>query len=308
MLKSHAIHASRAVEQNRNLRPIASPVNNLLAAKADKEKRHAKETPVAIGIRNVKRSFQGARGSYVALQNVSFDVPRGQFLAVVGPSGCGKSTLLSLISGLARPDEGVVEIDGKRVTSLQRDVGFIFQRDALLPWRTALQNVALPLRFRGAGRAQAIEQARAWLDKVGLRKFESSYPHQLSGGMRKRVAIAATLAFEPPVLLLDEPFSALDVETRTIMENDLLNLCALSKPTVVFITHDLQEAVGLADRVLVMSAGPSRVIGDHAIDLKRPRDLPELRFDQAFVELQHTIWEELRDQVAKARQGEDTAS
>src|SRR5262249_52165145 len=155
---------------------------------------------------------------------------------------------------------------------LQRDVGFIFQRDALLPWRTALQNVMLPLKFRGAKPAEARERARAWLARVGLRRFETSYPHQLSGGMRKRVAIAATLAYEPRVLLMDEPFSALDVETRTIMENDLLGLWELSRPTVVFITHDLQEAVGLADRVLVLTAGPGRVLGDYAIDLPRPRN------------------------------------
>ncbi len=260
--------------------------------------------PSAISISGVTRSFEGKNGSYTAIKDVSFDVPKGQFLAVVGPSGCGKSTLLSLIAGLAKPQAGSVEINGSKVTTLRREVGFIFQRDALLPWRTALQNVALPLRFRGAGKEEALEKARAWIKRVGLQGFESSYPHQLSGGMRKRVAIAATLAFEPPVLLLDEPFSALDVETRTSMENDLLGLCAVNQPTVVFITHDLQEAVGLADRVLVMSAGPAKVIGDHPIPLGRPRDLVELRFDPEFVGIQHAIWEQLREQVVQARQGE----
>jgi NitT/TauT family transport system ATP-binding protein len=259
---------------------------------------------IAIRLDGVKRAFRTPKGTYVALEDVSFDVPRGEFLAVVGPSGCGKSTLLSLICGLARPTAGVVEVFGEPVTSLRRDVGFIFQRDALLPWRTALQNVALPLRFRGADKRSATELARSWLAKVGLRKFEASYPHQLSGGMRKRVAVAATLAYEPPVLLLDEPFSALDVETRTIMENDLLKLWELNKPTVVFITHDLQEAVGLADRVLVMTAGPGRIIGDHPVDLGRPRDLLDLRFDEKFVALQHVIWNQLREQVMKAQERE----
>jgi NitT/TauT family transport system ATP-binding protein len=258
----------------------------------------------AIRLDGVKRAFRTKKGTYVALEDVSFDVPRGEFLAVVGPSGCGKSTLLSLICGLARPNAGTVEVFGQPVTSLRRDVGFIFQRDALLPWRTALQNVALPLRFRGADKRSATDIARNWLAKVGLRRFESSFPHQLSGGMRKRVAIAATLAYEPPVLLLDEPFSALDVETRTIMENDLLKLWELNRPTVVFITHDLAEAVGLADRVLVMTAGPGRVIGDHRVDLGRPRDLLDLRFDEKFVDLQHRIWTQLREQVMKAQERE----
>jgi NitT/TauT family transport system ATP-binding protein len=258
--------------------------------------------PAAITIRNVKRAFSTrAAGTYVALQDVSFEVPRGEFLAVVGPSGCGKSTLLTMIAGIANPQEGGVEIEGKLVAGLQRNVGFIFQRDALLPWRTALQNVALPLRFRGCPKAEAADKARAWLARVGLASFANAYPHQLSGGMRKRVAIAATLAYEPPVLLLDEPFSALDVETRTSMENDLLELWAVNRPTVVFITHDLQEAVGLADRVLVMSAGPGRIVGDYRVDLPRPRDLAELRFDPAFVELQHAIWQQLKHEVVQAR-------
>jgi NitT/TauT family transport system ATP-binding protein len=254
----------------------------------------------AIRLRDVGRSFAGPRGEFIALTGVSFDARDGEFVAVVGPSGCGKSTLLTLISGLAFPDDGSVEVLGRPVTKLQRDVGFIFQRDALLPWRTALQNVMLPLRFRGVPQAEARERARAWLARVGLKRFEASYPHQLSGGMRKRIAIAATLAYEPRVLLMDEPFSALDVETRTIMENDLLKLWELNRPTVLFITHDLQEAVGLADRVLVLTAGPGRILGDYAIDLPRPRNLLELRFDPTFLALQHSIWDHLRVEVVKA--------
>ncbi len=256
---------------------------------------------VSITLDDVGRIFTTAKGSHTALQHVSFEVREGEFVAVVGPSGCGKSTLLSMISGLALPDEGSVKVLGKKVTSLQREVGFIFQRDALLPWRTALQNVALPLRFRGSDRKSANEVARSWLAQIGLQKFESYYPHQLSGGMRKRVAVAATLAYEPPILLMDEPFSALDVETRNIMENDLLRLWQVSKPTVIFITHDLQEAVGIADRVIVMSAGPGTVIGDYEVDLGRPRDLLELRYNDHFVELQQKIWGQLREEVMKAQ-------
>jgi NitT/TauT family transport system ATP-binding protein len=256
----------------------------------------------SIRLSNVIQSFAGPRGDFVAVNDVTFETSPGEFLVIVGPSGCGKSTLLSLISGLAFPKGGTVEVLGKQVTKLQRDLGFIFQRDALLPWRTALQNVALPLRFRGLSKSAANERALSWLTRTGLKKFETSYPHQLSGGMRKRVAIAATLAYEPRILLMDEPFSALDVETRTIMENDLLELWGLSKPTVVFITHDLQEAIGLADRVLVLTAGPGRVLGNYKIDLPRPRNLMELRFDPKFIEIQHNIWNDLRGEVLKAYQ------
>ena len=255
---------------------------------------------VAIRLTNVQRTFSGPRGKFTAIDDVSFEARQGEFLTVVGPSGCGKSTLLTLISGLSQPDQGSVEVLGKQVTAIQRDVGFIFQRDALLPWRTALQNVALPLRFRGKSKKDAEELARSWLARVGLKRFEASYPHQLSGGMRKRVSIAATLSYEPRVLLMDEPFSALDVETRTLMENDLLHLWDVNKPTVVFITHDLQEAIGLADRVLVMTAGPGRILGDYRVDLMRPRELTELRFDEKFVAIQHSIWEHLRAEVLRA--------
>ena len=255
---------------------------------------------VAIRLTNVQRVFSGPRGKFTAIDDVSFEARQGEFLTVVGPSGCGKSTLLTQISGLSQPDQGTVEVLGKQVTAIQRDVGFIFQRDALLPWRTALQNVALPLRFRGKSKQEAEELARSWLARVGLKRFEASYPHQLSGGMRKRVSIAATLSYEPRVLLMDEPFSALDVETRTLMENDLLHLWDVNKPTVVFITHDLQEAIGLADRVLVMTASPGRILGDYRVDLMRPRELTELRFDEKFVAIQHSIWEHLRAEVLRA--------
>ena len=208
--------------------------------------------------------------------------------------------MLGLLAGLAKPNTGTVETFGRPVRGVNREVGFIFQRDALLPWRSALQNVALPLRFRGARKADAQDQAREWLARVGLEKFADSYPHQLSGGMRKRVAIAATLAYNPPIILMDEPFSALDVQTRTLMEDDLLRLWELNKPAVVFITHDLEEAVGLSDRVVVMSASPGRPIGDYRIDLPRPRNLLEIRFEPEFTSLYHRIWEQLRQEVTRA--------
>lgn len=254
----------------------------------------------AVRISNVSRIFVTKKSTFTAIERVDLEVERGEFLSVVGPSGCGKSTLLGLLAGLAKPNTGTVETFGRPVRGVNREVGFIFQRDALLPWRSALQNVALPLRFRGARKADAQDQAREWLARVGLEKFADSYPHQLSGGMRKRVAIAATLAYNPPIILMDEPFSALDVQTRTLMEDDLLRLWELNKPAVVFITHDLEEAVGLSDRVVVMSASPGRPIGDYRIDLPRPRNLLEIRFEPEFTSLYHRIWEQLRQEVTRA--------
>jgi NitT/TauT family transport system ATP-binding protein len=253
-----------------------------------------------VELREILRVFDGKDNATVALRDFNLAVPRGEFVSVVGPSGCGKSTLLSLIAGLARPDGGTVSVLGRPVTGVEPVVGFIFQRDALLPWRTSLQNVALGLRYRGVRRKEAHERAREWLARVGLEQFASRYPAQLSGGMRKRVQIAATLACEPEILLLDEPFSSLDVQTRTLMENDLLSIWDKSGQTVVFITHDLEEAIGLSDRVVVMSAGPGRVIGEYPIKLDRPRNLLEIRFEPEFLEFHHALWETLREEVLRA--------
>jgi NitT/TauT family transport system ATP-binding protein len=286
-----SIHASEAKDPGTSAHPaVSGPAGG------------AGETVKSIELLDVTRSFPAPKGKgrHTALQKITFSANRGEFTSIVGPSGCGKSTLLSLISGLAAPDQGEVRVLGERVTSIRPDIGFIFQKDALLPWRTALQNVALGPRFRGVSRSEGTERARSWLARVGLSAFADSYPHQLSGGMRKRVAIASTMVYDPQVLLMDEPFSALDVETRSMMENDLLNLWQLSKPTVIFITHDLQEAVQLSDRVIVLSAGPGRVVGDYQVDLPRPRDLPNIRFDDRAIELQREIWTILREEVQRA--------
>lgn len=255
----------------------------------------------AIELHQVRRIFDGPKGPFLAVDGVDLTVGAGEFVSIVGPSGCGKSTLLALIAGLARPESGSVQVLGQEVKSVQKAVGFIFQKDALLPWRTALQNVTLGLRYRGVRRKEANERGAAWLARVGLSKFADSYPHQLSGGMRKRVAIAATLAFEPTIVLMDEPFSALDVQTRTLMENDLLSLWDESGQTVLFITHDLEEAIGLADRVLVMGASPGTIIGEHSVSLARPRNLLDIRTDATFVSTYETLWEQLRTEVLRAR-------
>jgi NitT/TauT family transport system ATP-binding protein len=256
---------------------------------------------LAVELAGVTQRFQKPGGdSFTALRDVSLQVRAGEFVSLVGPSGCGKSSLLWIIAGLMKPSAGQVNVLGRPVSGVNREVGIIIQQDALLPWRDARENVALPLRFRGMSKREARVRAGDWLSRVGLRGFESSYPHQLSGGMRKRVAIAATLAFDPQVLLLDEPFSALDVQTRQLMENDLLELWTGSGQSVLFITHDLDEAVGLSDRVLVMTASPGTVLDDHAVALPRPRDLLEDRHHADFARVYSQIWDGLRREVTKA--------
>jgi NitT/TauT family transport system ATP-binding protein len=254
---------------------------------------------------NISQVFQPSpkHPPFTALKNVSFKIPAGQFVALVGPTGCGKSTTLSAISGLQLPTTGEVLIGGERVDGVRRDVGFVFQQDALLPWRTALQNVELALKFRGVGKSESRDRARQWLSRVGLGRFEDSYPHQLSGGMRKRTAIAATLVYEPTVLLMDEPFSALDVQTRNLMENDLLSVWeSVGHQTVLFVTHDLEEAIGLSDRVIVLTAGPGQVLGDYMVEMPRPRNLLEVKLDPAFTTMYRKIWADLEVEVLKANE------
>jgi sulfonate transport system ATP-binding protein len=238
---------------------------------------------------------------YTAVADVSLDIAEGEFVSVVGPTGCGKSTLLNVAAGLIAPSQGSVSIFGEKLQGINSRAGYLFQNEALMPWRTALQNVMVGLEFRGVAADQANSLATDWLRRVGLTAHGHKYPHELSGGMRKRVALAQTLILDPKILLMDEPFSALDVQTRSLMENELLNLWALDRKSVVFVTHDLEEAIALSDRVVVMSAGPaSRLIGEFPIDLPRPRDVAEIRLTPRFVELHRLIWQALRDEVQKA--------
>ncbi len=240
-------------------------------------------------------------GTYAALEGVSFAVARGEFLAIVGPTGGGKSTLLNLAAGLLRPSAGQVLAFGAPVDGVNRRAAYLFQQDVLLPWKTALENVMLGPLLHRQPRREAQEHAMRWLARVGLAGFENRYPHQLSGGMRKRVALAQSLIVGPEILLMDEPFSALDVQTRALMENDLLRLWQEDRKTVVFVTHDLDEAIALADRVLVLSAGPgARVLGSHPVALPRPRDVTEIRLHPAFVEVYREIWAQLRGEVLRA--------
>jgi NitT/TauT family transport system ATP-binding protein len=256
------------------------------------------ESP-AIELRGVTKRFTTPGGAvYTALRDLDLQVAPGEFCAVVGPTGCGKSTTLTLVSGLERPSTGHVLVHGRPVSGITPGVGFVFQADAVLPWKSVLDNVAIGPRFRGTPRTQANTAARDWLRRVGLAGFEDRFPHQLSGGMRKRVALAQSLINEPRILLMDEPFSALDVQTRAIMSNELLQLWDLTQPAVVFVTHDLEEAIALADKVVVLTAGPGGTVkATYDIDLPRPRVVQEIRFEQRFVDLYHQIWEALRSEV-----------
>ena len=252
----------------------------------------------AIELRGVTKRFVSPSGrSFTALRDLDLTVAAGEFCAVVGPTGGGKSTTLALISGLEPPSVGTIRVFGEPVRSVGRSVGYVFQRDAVFPWKNVLENVSMGPRFRGADTEKANLQAREWIARVGLAGFERYYPHQLSGGMRKRVALAQTLINQPRILLMDEPFSALDVQTRALMENELLELWASTGASVVFVTHDLEEAIGLADRVVVITAGPGTVKGSYRVDLPRPRNIAEVRFQPRFIEIYEEIWKDLRDEV-----------
>ena len=257
--------------------------------------------PPAIELHGVTKRFRTPRGGvHTALRDLDMTIAPGEFCAVVGPTGCGKSTTLSLVSGLEPATAGQVRVDGTPVDGIASDVGFMFQNDAVLPWKTVLGNVAAGPLFRGTARRDAHERARDLLRRVGLSGFEDRYPHQLSGGMRKRVALAQCLINEPRILLMDEPFSALDAQTRVIMSGELLTLWEQSRPAVVFVTHDLEEAIALADRVIVMTAGPATVKAAFTVGLPRPRTAHDIRFTPEFIEIYQQIWSSLRDEVEVA--------
>jgi sulfonate transport system ATP-binding protein len=256
-----------------------------------------------------KRFITPSSSVFTAIRDVDLVIEPGQFCAIVGPTGCGKSTTLSLVSGLDHPSAGTVRVGGRVVDGIESGMSFMFQADALMPWKTVLGNVAMGPQFRGVAKREAQADARDWLRRVGLAGFEDHHPHQLSGGMRKRVSLAAALINQPSILLMDEPFGALDVQTKAIMSNELLALWEQTRPSVLFITHDLEEAVALADKVVVMTVGPGTIKGVFDIDLPRPRGaVQEIRFDPRFLELHRQIWESLREEVQRAYQRTAQAS
>jgi NitT/TauT family transport system ATP-binding protein len=253
--------------------------------------------PTAVRLLEVAKRFPG----YTAVEQISLDVAEGRFVSIVGPSGCGKSTLLNMIAGLAPPSDGVVEVFGEQLAGINRRASYMFQQDALLPWKTVLDYIRLGLTFQGRDARQAVDEARVWIERTGLAGFGDRYPYQLSGGMRKRVAMAQCWIVNPDMVLMDEPFSALDVHTRLRMEGEILGLWAGSGKTVVFVTHDLEEAISLSDEVILLSAGPgSRVVGRYPVDLERPRNLIDIKTEPRFMELFRAIWSDLREEVLKS--------
>jgi NitT/TauT family transport system ATP-binding protein len=257
------------------------------------------QTAVALG--DVAVAFRLADGGrYTAVERASLRVADGEFVAIVGPTGCGKSTLLNVTAGLLAPAAGTVEIFGSPLAALNRQAGYLFQADALFPWKTAAENVAIGLETAGMAPGEARPRALDWLKRVGLAAFADRYPHMLSGGQRKRVGLAQVLIRDPKILLMDEPFGPLDAQTRQIMGNLLLDLWSADRKAVLFVTHDLEEAIALSDRVVIMSAGPgSRIIGDWRVPLPRPRDISEVKLDRAFHELHREIWHKLKAEVIK---------
>jgi len=261
---------------------------------------------VALDLQGVACTFTAKHDPgqrYTAVKDVSLTVGAGEFVSVVGPTGCGKSTLLNVGAGLLAPSTGTVKVFGQRLRGINQRAGYMFQAESLMPWRTALGNVMAGLEFRRVPTTQAQAQSQDWLRRVGLGAFGDRYPHQMSGGMRKRVSLAQTLVMDPDIILMDEPFSALDIQTRQLMENELLALWAAKRKAVLFITHDLDEAIAMSDRVVVMSAGPgSHPIGDFVIDIERPRDVAEVKMTPRFIELHQAIWAVLREEVLKGYQ------
>ena len=255
-------------------------------------------------LNNVTVSFPFTNGhpSLQALEGLSLSVGQGELVALVGPSGCGKTTALNVLAGQVRPTQGQVRLAGEPVDGLLPSVGYISQADTLLPWRTVLDNVALAMELRGVPKAQRRETARALMEKMGLGGFEHSYPRELSGGMKKRAAIARVLAIDPAILMMDEPFAPLDALTRQRLQDEILSAWETTGCTILYVTHDLTEAITLADRVLLMSARPGRVVREYSIDLPRPRRVMDVKFTPHFVELERTIWSDLETQLKEAEQ------
>jgi NitT/TauT family transport system ATP-binding protein len=254
-----------------------------------------------VALRDTTVAFRLAQGrTYTAVEKANLTVDAGEFVAIVGPTGCGKSTLLNVAAGLLKPAAGEVRIFEEPLAGLNRQAGYLFQADALFPWKTAIDNVAIGLDIVGRPRDEARALAAQWLGKVGLGAFAQRFPHMLSGGQRKRVGLAQVLIRDPKILLMDEPFGPLDAQTRQIMGNLLLDLWSAARKAVLFVTHDLEEAIALGDRVVIMSAGPqARIIGDWRVPLARPRDILEIRLTKEFHDLHREIWSVLKTEVVK---------
>ena len=258
-------------------------------------------TPAKISVQGVSKSFAVRGTETLALQSTNLEVMEREFVALVGPSGCGKSTILNMVAGLLTPTTGEVLYDQAPIRGLNGRAGYMTQKDTILPWRTTEDNIAVPLELkcRNVPRAEIRERVAGIINLVGLGGFEKHFPAELSGGMRKRVALARTLIYEPETLLMDEPFGALDAQLKLLMHDQLQRLTQQRKMTVLFVTHDLAEAIALSDRVCVMSARPGRIRISQHIDLPRPRDVFKVRFAPAFSRVHEQLWDELKDEVRK---------
>ncbi|MDF9407691.1 ABC transporter ATP-binding protein [Pelotomaculum isophthalicicum JI] len=267
-----------------------------------------KPAKIKLAVKDINHMYLSSNGKPTeCLKDINLEIEDHKFVAIVGPSGCGKSTLLNIMSGLIKPTTGDVFIEGKPINGIISRIGYMSQSDALLPWRTVIENVALGLEIRGITKAKRKVIAKELIQRAGLGGFEESYPFELSGGMRKRVAVIRILALDPEVLFMDEPFGPLDVFTREKLQDDILKLWQETKKTIVFVTHDLAEAITLADRVILMTSRPSTIKAIYDIPLKRPRSAVEIRFEPRFLDLHKLIWNDLRDEVIEPKGGLDIA-
>ena len=250
-----------------------------------------------LSIAGVGKEYRVRGKSTIALEAIDLDVAEGEFVTIVGPSGCGKSTLLNLIVGLLRSSSGSIRFRGEQISGICTKIGYVTQKDNLLPWRTLLQNVEIALEIRGVDSSTRREQAHKYIERVGLGGFEEHYPHELSGGMRQRANIIRTLIYDPELILMDEPFGPLDAQTRIVLQDQLLELWSASKKTIIFITHDLVEAITLADRVVLMSSRPGRIKFIEKVAIPRPRDVFQIHESPEFRSAYERLWRELRPEV-----------
>jgi NitT/TauT family transport system ATP-binding protein len=253
-----------------------------------------------IELQGIAKRFRRKGTTIVACQDINLTIKRGEFVAIVGPSGCGKSTLLSMIAGLMRPSAGIIRYGGTALDGINRNVGFVTQRDNLLPWKTVEDNVGIALEIAHVQRDERRRRVQEYIELVGLTGFNKHYPAELSGGMRKRVGLARTLIYDPETILMDEPFGALDAQLKLVLQDEVLKLWERSKKTIVFVTHDLGEAVALSDRVVALSRRPGRVRLIEEIDLPRPRDVFRVRFTERFSQLHESLWQALEQDVRQA--------
>ena len=253
-----------------------------------------------LSIEGVRKEYQARGKRVVALESVDLDIREGEFVTIVGPSGCGKSTLLNLIVGLLRSSGGRIVFNGVAIDGICTQIGYVTQKDNLFPWRTLVENVEIALEIRGMARVSRRSQAEELIERVGLRGFEDHYPHELSGGMRQRANIIRTLIYDPELILMDEPFGPLDAQTRIVLQDELLKLWSTTKKTIIFITHDLIEAITLADRVVLMSSRPGRIKAIEQVSIARPRDVFKIHQSEQFRAVYENLWRELRPEVKLA--------